>query len=180
MIISGNGDVQIKPVQFRQLKRHAKPVAWDKPQRNKLANRLINGITDAKERITIQLKPAELGRVDIKLDINHDGRMTAVISAERQETLDLLRSDQRNLLHAINEAGMKMSQNNLNFTSSGQNQGNADAQHDQAKGSNQQFSHQANPEDTVTDTNIDPLVGPVIGAGETGELSEDGRLNIRV
>ena len=124
-----------------------------------VALQVNRGINDAKDRITIQLKPAELGRVDIKLEVSHDGRMTAVISAERQETLDLLRSDQRNLLNAINEAGMKMSQNNLNFTSS---KIKAMAMANKVV-TNQQFSGDASPEDNVQKQSIDPLVGPTIG-----------------
>ena len=178
VIISGNGEVQSKAEPSTPTQTARQSSRMGQTPAEQVALQVNRGINDAKDRITIQLKPAELGRVDIKLEVSHDGRMTAVISAERQETLDLLRSDQRNLLNAINEAGMKMSQNNLNFTSSGQNQSNGDGQ--QGRNGDQQFSGDASPEDNVQNQSIDPLVGPTIGPGETVELSEDGRLNIRV
>src|SRR5690606_1632775 len=48
---------------------------------------------DGLDRIMIQLKPEALGRVDVHLQLGHDGRMTATFIADRQDTLDMLQRD---------------------------------------------------------------------------------------
>jgi len=76
-----------------------------------------------QEQINIKLHPAELGRIEVKLESNHDGTLRAVISAERHETLDLLQRDARGLERALQDAGVKTDSGSLNFNLRGQNQG---------------------------------------------------------
>lgn len=76
-----------------------------------------------QEQINIKLHPAELGRIEVKLESNNDGTLRAVISAERSETLDLLQRDARGLERALQEAGVKTDSGSLNFNLRGQNQG---------------------------------------------------------
>ncbi|WP_193371037.1 flagellar hook-length control protein FliK [Pelagibius marinus] len=76
-----------------------------------------------QEQINIKLHPAELGRIEVKLESNQDGTLRAVISAERSETLDLLQRDARGLERALQEAGVKTDSGSLNFNLRGQNQG---------------------------------------------------------
>ena len=72
------------------------------------------------DRITIQMRPQELGRVDVKMEVAQDGRLTAVISVERQETYDMLRADSRALTQALQNAGLQADQNSLSFNLKGQ------------------------------------------------------------
>ncbi len=75
--------------------------------------------------IRIQLHPAELGQVDIKIDMPQQnvGQNTAVsIAVDRQETLDLLQRDARTLERALNDAGIKTDSGNLNFSLRGEQQ----------------------------------------------------------
>ena len=65
-----------------------------------------------KDRISLQLNPSELGRVDVKLEFAQDQSMRAVITADRPETLDLLQRDARALERALQDAG---DNNALNF-----------------------------------------------------------------
>jgi flagellar hook-length control protein FliK len=76
-----------------------------------------------QDRISIKLHPAELGRIEVKLENASDGTLRAVISAERSETLDLLQRDARGLERALQEAGVKTDSGSLNFNLRGQNQG---------------------------------------------------------
>ena len=76
-----------------------------------------------QEQINIKLHPAELGRIEVKLESNNDGTLRAVISAERSETLDLLQRDSRGLERALQEAGVKTDSGSLNFNLRGQGQG---------------------------------------------------------
>ncbi len=79
-------------------------------------------------RFQIRLDPAELGRVDVRLEIGRDGRVAAQVTADRPETLDILRQDSRALERAFQDAGLKTDQNSLNFSLKEQNTG---AQHGQ-------------------------------------------------
>jgi hypothetical protein len=67
------------------------------------------------ERIDIQLRPASLGAVDVQLNLTHDGRVTAVISADRADTLDLLRRDAGGLEQALRDAGLQADSGSLSF-----------------------------------------------------------------
>jgi len=73
-----------------------------------------------QEQISIKLHPAELGRIEVKLENASDGTLRAVISAERSETLDLLQRDARGLERALQEAGVKTDSGSLNFNLRGQ------------------------------------------------------------
>ena len=41
----------------------------------------------------IRLDPPELGRIDVKLDVDGEGNVTTRLAVERTETLDLFRRD---------------------------------------------------------------------------------------
>jgi len=68
-----------------------------------------------KHRFEIRLDPPELGRIDVRLDIDRDGRVTSRLVVDRSETLDLLKRDAPQLERALQQAGLKMSDNALEF-----------------------------------------------------------------
>ena len=80
-----------------------------------LSQQLGRAAALGKDRISLQLNPSELGRVDVKLEFNQDQSMRAVITADRPETLDLLQRDARALERALQDAGVKLDNNALNF-----------------------------------------------------------------
>jgi flagellar hook-length control protein FliK len=55
----------------------------------------------------IRLDPAELGRVDVKLEIGDDKSVNARVVVERVETLHLLQREARTLERAFEQAGLK-------------------------------------------------------------------------
>lgn len=67
------------------------------------------------DRITVDLHPAELGRVSVKLDIGEQGRLLAVISADRPETLEQLQRDSQTLERALQNAGFDAGRENFTF-----------------------------------------------------------------
>lgn len=68
-----------------------------------------------KNRFEIRLDPPELGRIDVRLDMDKDGNVTSRMMVERSDTLDLLRRDAHALERALNQAGLKTSDNALEF-----------------------------------------------------------------
>jgi flagellar hook-length control protein FliK len=70
-----------------------------------------NGMT----RISIQLHPEDLGRLDITLDVDTKGKTGVTIIADNKQTLDLLQRDLQNLQKALSDAGLKSDPDSLSF-----------------------------------------------------------------
>lgn len=81
--------------------------------------RALKGNTE----FTIRLDPAELGRVEVKLAIDEEGGVTAKLTADRVETLQLLQRDARTLERAFDQAGLKTSPETLQFSLRNDNSG---------------------------------------------------------
>ena len=98
------------------------------PAVDQVAVRIQKAAAAGQDRIQIKLNPAELGRVDVKLDFQADGGVRAVVSVERPETFDLLQRDARSLERALHDAGFKSGQTDLSFEmqTGGQGQNFAD------------------------------------------------------
>lgn len=73
-------------------------------------------IKDGTDRITIQLRPAELGRVDVRIEVAGDGRTLVHVAADRSDTLDLLQRDARDLARALQDAGLRADTGSLQFS----------------------------------------------------------------
>src|SRR6185312_8656550 len=76
---------------------------------------LHQAVKSGSDHIQIQLQPADLGAVDVKLNINHDGRVTMVVSADRSDTLNLLKQDASGLTQALRNAGLQADSSSLSF-----------------------------------------------------------------
>ncbi len=87
-----------------------------RPVTGQLAIHLAQAIQKGVSRFSVRLHPAELGRVDVRMDVTHDGRVTAIVFAERQETLDLLKKDSGHLERSLQDSGLKADSNSLSFS----------------------------------------------------------------
>ena len=58
-----------------------------------LAVEIATRAKDGKNRFEIRLDPPELGRIDVRLDIDGKGNVTSRLLVDRADTLDLLRRD---------------------------------------------------------------------------------------
>lgn len=81
-----------------------------------LAFEMSRQVSDGNTRFQIRLDPAELGRIDVKLDIDSNGQVHAKLTVEKAETLDLMQRDQRALEKALQQAGLDQSKTNLEFS----------------------------------------------------------------
>lgn len=68
------------------------------------------------QQIQLQLEPADLGRVEVQLEIASDGKVNAMVQAENQDTLDLLQRDSKALQDALASAGLDTSESDLQFS----------------------------------------------------------------
>ena len=72
-------------------------------------------LSAGKSTFRVQLHPAELGQVDIKMDFAADGKMMTTLTVDNEKTLHLLQRDQHTLGKMLENAGFNMDQGNLNF-----------------------------------------------------------------
>ncbi len=68
------------------------------------------------KRFDIRLDPAELGRVDVNLEISEKGEVSARLVVDRVETLHLLQRDARTLERAFEQAGLKAADGGVDIT----------------------------------------------------------------
>ncbi len=92
------------------------------PASEQVAIHLKQAIKNGSDEIQIQLKPASLGAIDVKLNVSHDGRLTAVISADRSDTLNLLKQNSGDLQQALRDAGFSADSSSLSFNMRGDTQ----------------------------------------------------------
>ncbi|MBE6459140.1 MAG: hypothetical protein E7010_04980 [Alphaproteobacteria bacterium] len=81
---------------------------------------IIKSAVKGVDKIEIQLKPEDLGRVHIKMQISKDGKLQADIIASRQETLDILQKEAETLQKAFNEAGFDTDNSSFSFSFRGE------------------------------------------------------------
>jgi len=78
------------------------------------------------DKIEIKLKPAELGQLEIKMQIAKDGRLQAHIIASNAETLDMLQKDLSSLKNAFENAGYQTDDSSFSFGYHGEEQNNSE------------------------------------------------------
>lgn len=83
--------------------------------REQVVVQILRGVTSGSERLSVMLNPPELGRIDVRLEFSHDGRVAAKVTADNQQTLDLLQRDSRALARALQDAGLQAEDSNLSF-----------------------------------------------------------------
>jgi flagellar hook-length control protein FliK len=68
------------------------------------------------KRFDIRLDPAELGRIDVSLEISDKGEVSARLTVDRVETLHMLQRDARTLERAFEQAGLKPSEGGIDMS----------------------------------------------------------------
>lgn len=77
---------------------------------------------EGRDILSVQLDPAELGRVEVRLAFGERGDVSAVISAEQPGALALLRRDTADLVRALNQGGLSADAGGFRFEQRGQGQ----------------------------------------------------------
>ena len=145
---------------------HAPP----SPATDQVSVQLRKAVDNGESKLRIQLRPHDLGKVEVKLDITGDGRAKVLVMAERPETLEILQRDSRVLERALQDAGLKTDQNSLSFDLQGR-EGEDRTKHAKHDSENSQGSSNDNDSEAGLDTNEQPI--PVTAIG----LAPDGSAN---
>jgi flagellar hook-length control protein FliK len=85
------------------------------PASSQVSVKIAHAVQTGANKIEIQLDPANLGKVHVQIDVNHDGKATVIVLAEKNETLDMLKSDSRALEQALKNAGLSTDAGGLEF-----------------------------------------------------------------
>ncbi|CCQ73054.1 flagellar hook-length control protein FliK [Magnetospira sp. QH-2] len=85
------------------------------PVAEQVSVQISKAVAEGMDKISIRLNPADLGRVDVRLEMS-DGRVQVTVIADRPETLDMLRNDSRSLEKALQDAGLDTDSGSMNFS----------------------------------------------------------------
>lgn len=80
-----------------------------------LAGQITKHVSNGNRVFDIRLDPAELGKVDVRIELRADNRVHAVLTVERAETLNELQRSARDLERSLAEAGLELGENGLSF-----------------------------------------------------------------
>lgn len=140
-----------------------------------VALQLHKAVKQGQTEMTIQLRPGELGKVEITLTFLEDNKVQGTVVAEKASTLSLLQKDSDLLQRALQEAGLQTDSGCLEFSLQGEGRPQSSAQDlsgENGKGKTVRFSALDVAND---DSGIDT-------AGTEAEVYyvTPGRVNLRV
>ena len=131
-------------------------------------------ITAGLDRISIQLRPEALGRVDVKMDIGKDGSASIMVIAESKDTMELLQRDAKDLLRALAEAGLKADSSDLNFNLRGQQNQTANN-----NGDNSNSNNGGSGDGSGTGNDGSNGAEASLAAREIGDIITEDRVDVR-
>ena len=120
----------------------------------------------------IRLDPPELGRIEVRLNVDKDGRITSHLVADRKDTLALLQRDVSGLQRTLQDAGFKTADNGLQFSL-------RDSGQQQQQQQQQQQSNGGNAGHLVLNDETGPAV-EALPSGYGRYLGRAGGVDIRV
>jgi len=95
----------------------APPAAPARPQPNtpEIARSIVSRVQDGARQFELHLHPAELGRVQVRIEIGRDNSVSAALSADDPRTLVDLARNARELERSLQQTGLQLAQNALTF-----------------------------------------------------------------
>lgn len=142
---------------------------------DQVAVNIQRAIGAGNDRISIQLRPQDLGRIEVVMEMGKDGRMTAVITVDKPETLDMMKSDAKGLIQSLNDAGLQTDAGSLSFNLKSNGE---DASQYASNNDNQ--NNNADTEFSLDGENDGVEAAPLLAEGEEAQLDADGHLDVQV
>jgi flagellar hook-length control protein FliK len=130
-----------------------------------LAAQIAKKLDGRSTRFVVQLDPAGLGRVDVRMEIGASGRMTAAMTFDTPQAAAELRARAAELQRHLEQAGFDMS-GGLSFDVAGDRGQGRQAQQNQDNDSGQAFRGRAFQQALAT-------------AGQADQTAASGALNLR-
>lgn len=85
------------------------------PAAAQVAREIVRRFDGENTRFELRLDPPELGRIDVRLEVSRDHRVTAVLAADSPQALSELARHARELEQTLQSAGLELSEQGLSF-----------------------------------------------------------------
>ena len=106
----------------QEAKNTERPVATGRSMVEQISVKVTKALEAGIDKINIQLRPAHMGRVEVKIEMSQDNRLSAMVVVDNRETLETLKNDSRALQRSLLEAGLNTDSGDLNFSLRGEQQ----------------------------------------------------------
>lgn len=144
-LASSKLEAQIKVLESEQIMRS--PV-------EQIKVKVAQGLELGMDKVTIKLHPAELGKVNVEMDLDKDGKAHVRIVADRSETLDFLRRDSSDLQKSLRDVGVNADGSNLEFSLNQESKGESFGDQAESSGFNSEVSEEYSTNIPQTDAEI--------------------------
>lgn len=85
------------------------------PASTQVAQEIIRRFDGGSTKFELRLDPPELGRVEVRLEVTRDHKVTAVVAADSPQALTELARHARELEQSLQSAGLELTDNGLSF-----------------------------------------------------------------
>jgi flagellar hook-length control protein FliK len=85
------------------------------PVAAQVGREIVRRFSGGNTNFELRLDPADLGRVEVRMEVTRDNRVTAVITADNPQALTELARSARELEQQLQSAGLQLSDNGLSF-----------------------------------------------------------------
>ncbi|MCX7356789.1 MAG: flagellar hook-length control protein FliK [Alphaproteobacteria bacterium] len=85
------------------------------PVAAQVGREIVRKFSGGNTSFELRLDPADLGRVEVRMEVSRDNRVTAVITADNPQALTELARNARDLEQQLQSAGLQLSDNGLSF-----------------------------------------------------------------
>jgi flagellar hook-length control protein FliK len=85
------------------------------PAAHQVGREIVRKFDGGNTRFELRLDPPELGRVEVRMEVSRDHRVTAVIAADSPQALTELARHARDLEQMLQGAGLELSDSGLSF-----------------------------------------------------------------
>ena len=153
----------------QEAKSTEKPVATGRSMVEQISVKVTKAIEAGIDKINIQLRPAHLGRVEVKIEMSQDNRLSAMVVVDNRETLETLKNDSRALQRSLLEAGLNTDSGDLNFSLRGEEQN--------AKEENGSSSQPLTGDEDIAELE-EMIIEEAIIASD-GQVLTNGRIDVR-
>lgn len=94
---------------------HAAAATRTAPAGAQVAREIVRRFDGDTTKFEMRLDPPELGRVEVRMEVTRDHKVTAVLAADSPQTLTELARHARELEQTLQSAGLELAENGLSF-----------------------------------------------------------------
>lgn len=105
----------LSPAHAQQISPTTHGDAQTPPAAAQVAREIVRRFDGETAHFELRLDPPELGRVDVRLEVSRDHRVTALVSADNPQALAELARHARDLEQMLQSSGLELTDNGLSF-----------------------------------------------------------------